>query len=198
MLSRRMETVKTLLRVRERLEDLRAMELAASLRARDDARAQRDRVAESLRDNLMERARAQRNRFQPAIMRHRAQYERYLAQLLDAADATLRQREQEVEERRAVLIEAARDRKVMEKLKEKVNQAYQAGLLRLERRELDDLTSARSHSGSFFQERFDRGVNHEIRVDRDRGVGIIRGIAGGGDGPDGTSQRGKPGPVERG
>ncbi|HOK89554.1 MAG TPA: hypothetical protein PK379_05975 [Candidatus Hydrogenedentes bacterium] len=37
MLSRRMETVKTLLRVRERLEDLRAMELAASLRARDDA-----------------------------------------------------------------------------------------------------------------------------------------------------------------
>jgi len=143
MLERRLETVKMLLRVRRQMENLRAMELAVAVRARDEARAQRDRVAEALRESLMERARAQQQRFHPAVMRHRAQYERYLAQLLDTAEATLQQRGQEMENRRNVLMEAARDRKVMEKLEEKVNRIYEADLLRQERRELDDLASAR-------------------------------------------------------
>lgn len=143
MLRRKLETVKTLLRVRMQLENLRAMELAVAVRARDQARAQRDRMAEALRESLMERARAQQQRFHPALMRHRAQYERHLAQLLDAAQAELQQQEQETENRRNELMEAARDRKIMEKLEERVTRLQEADLLKQERRELDDLASAR-------------------------------------------------------
>jgi len=135
--------VATLLRVRRQMEDLRAMELAAAVRAFENAREQRDRIAAALRENMMERAVAQRQRFHPAAMRHRAQYERHLAQMLDAAESALMEREQEVKARREALLEASRNRKVMEKLDEKVNRMLMADLLWRERRELDDLSAAR-------------------------------------------------------
>ena len=111
---------ETLLRVRKRQEDLRAQELAMAVmeqqrarRARADITAEHRRAIEHAR-RLLEDA-----RINARDMRRYYQYERHLSRLGDAKDAEILALGDVVDERREILAEAMKKRKIFERLREK-------------------------------------------------------------------------------
>lgn len=131
----------TLLRVRQRQEDLAALSLASARREMRAARRQRDKITEEQRRTLNRTAALLRDRFDANEARGFYQYERYLAQLRDIKDASIHELHGVAENRRAELEEAARRKRVVEKLIARKMAAYELEMMRLERKAMDEIAT---------------------------------------------------------
>jgi len=135
--------LETVLKVKARIEDLRKLELREAESRRDKARLELFRWQKEIADHI----RLYREKFQQRINPEEANnYHRYLTWLnrqADLAALQLQEREKEVAERRQKLVEASKERKILEKLKEKAYQNYQAEQLRAEIQFLDELGTGR-------------------------------------------------------
>jgi flagellar FliJ protein len=129
---------ETLLRIRKRQEDLRAMALAVARRDLHAARQQRAEITQEQQWILDAAGAAARERFDPSEVRRYYQYERHLARLRDAKDAEIQELTSVVELKRSELEEATRQKRVVEKLKERRTAAYIKYLRKVEQRALDE------------------------------------------------------------
>ena len=139
MARHRPEQYDVLLRVRQRLEDVKAQALAEARRTLHQARAQRDGIAEAQRRALEQAGSAAQASFDASDVRRYYQHERYLAQLAVAKDAEIREIEAQIEGRRADLEKALRDKRVVERLKERRLTAYLKERRRKEQQALDEI-----------------------------------------------------------
>jgi flagellar FliJ protein len=131
--------LETVLKVKIRVEELRQKELRVAEIQRDQARRQllqrQAEVAQALnnfREDLTRRI----------DVREAVNYDRFLRWLnkqVELAAAHLEQCERQVAEARNKLIEAAKERQILDKLKEKAYEEYKLEELRLENKFLDEL-----------------------------------------------------------
>lgn len=129
----------TLLRVRQRLEDLKAMALAESRRELHHARSQRDGIAAEQRRALEMAGSAAQAQFDASDVRRYYQHERHLAQLAVEKDAEIHALEGTIELRRAALEKALRDKRVVERLRERRLAAHLKEVRRKEQQMLDEI-----------------------------------------------------------
>jgi flagellar FliJ protein len=139
--------LETVLKVKIRVEELRQRELKVAENQRDQAKRQlmlrQTEVAQALnnfREDLTRRI----------DVREAANYDRFLRWLskqVELAAAHLAQCERLVEEARNKLVEAAKERQILEKLKEKAYEEYKLEEQRLENKFLDELGT-----GSFIRQ----------------------------------------------
>lgn len=135
--------LETVLKVKTRIEDLRKLELGEAEFRREKARLELSRCQEEVTINI----RLYREKFQQRINPDEAnnyyQYLTWLNHQVDLASLKLQECEKEVAERRQRLIEASKEKKILEKLKEKAYQDYQAEQLNAEINFLDELGTGR-------------------------------------------------------
>jgi flagellar FliJ protein len=131
--------LETVLKVKIRVEDLRKRELRLAEIQRDQAHKQlllrQAEVTQTL-DNFREDLKRRID------VRQAVNYERFLRWLnkqVELAAAHLEQCQRQVAEARNKLIEAAKERQILEKLKEKEYEAYKREEQRLEDQFLDEL-----------------------------------------------------------
>lgn len=128
----------TLLRIRKRQEDIKAMVLAEARRRVRAAQEQRESLLEEQRRTLAHAGEASRHEFDASEVRRYYQYERHLARLAVTKDAEIRQLEAVAEGKRADLEEATKRKRIMEKLKDRHRTAFQAHFQKMEQRSLDE------------------------------------------------------------
>ena len=116
----------TLLRVRKTQENLRAQALAQVRRQRRSAEHQRDDLARQQREMLQEANALVARRFDSRDVRRYYLHERYLARLADEKDSAIRELTAREQERLAELEAAIKDRRLIERLKEKRTKAFEA------------------------------------------------------------------------
>jgi flagellar export protein FliJ len=109
----------TLLRVRRRMEDIKARALAREQREAARLDAERQAMVAEQRRTLDAARVAVGEMFDASEVRRHYQYERYLARCVDAKDAQIRAQARVVAQRRDELTEAMKDRKKIEKLRER-------------------------------------------------------------------------------
>lgn len=129
----------TVLKVKTRIEDLRKRDLREAEYARENAAkelAERRREVEmaiiSCRETLQQR-------FDPQLAQDYYKFINWLEKLVNMAMAELARRETEVRQARERLVEAAKEKKILEKLKEKAYVAFQAEELQVEIKFLDEM-----------------------------------------------------------
>jgi flagellar export protein FliJ len=132
---------ETLLRIRKRQEDLRAAALAVARRNVHNAEEQRARLSEEQRVTLERAKDLARDEFDASDVRRYYQYERHLAQLAVAKDAEIRSLTVVAESRRAELEDATKRKRIVEKLKEHQNAAYEKHVLKQEQRLTDEVAT---------------------------------------------------------
>lgn len=136
---KRPEHYDTLLRVRERQEDLRAQALAV---ARRDVAVVEGELAEiQFRqvEALEEAGRRARDVFDAREVRLFYQFERYLARVADEKDVQLLQLRGVAELRRSELEDAMKRRRIVEKLIERRQRAWQAEMRTEEQKFADEV-----------------------------------------------------------
>jgi len=131
----------TLLRVRQRQEDLRAQALAVALRDVRAAERERAELAERQRQALAAAGVHARDRFNPDQVRLYYQYERHLARRIDEKDASIHAFRGVAERRREELDEAMKRRRIIEKLKERLERAYAAHRVKQEQTLSDEVAT---------------------------------------------------------
>lgn len=135
--------LETVLKIKTRIEDLRKIELGEAEHKREKARLELCRCQDEVEANI----RIYREKFQKKIIPEEANsYHRYLTWLnrqVDLALLRLQECQREVDNCRQRLIEASKEKKVLEKLKEKAYQDYQAEQLNAEIKFLDELGTGR-------------------------------------------------------
>jgi flagellar FliJ protein len=122
-MAKRRYDYERLLRIRQRQEDMRAMALAASRREAQLAAEQRAQISDAQKHALEGAREKARQRFNAAEVRQYYQYERHLARLGVESDARLREAEVVVEQRRDELIEASKKKQIIERLKDRQEEA---------------------------------------------------------------------------
>jgi flagellar protein FliJ len=113
----------TLLRVRQHQEDLRAQALAVVLRERRLAERERTSISERQLTTLQTAALTTGQGFDASETRHYMLFERHLARLSVEKDAEITQLKTMERERRDALEQAMKERRVIERLKEKNQRA---------------------------------------------------------------------------
>jgi len=145
MLNRRMRGLNTLLRVRRDAEEARAREMALAQMAVDEARRRRTGIRTSQQAALDGAGQLLQS---PALdasdARAYYQYERHLARSLDECDADICALEDELERKRHLLAEAATDRKMIEKLRERRLQEWAQHVRKMEQRAADETAQIRA------------------------------------------------------
>ncbi|MDQ1258021.1 MAG: Flagellar FliJ protein [Candidatus Hydrogenedentes bacterium] len=134
----------TLLRIRRRQEDLRAQALATTQRDIRAAEAQRDELNEQRRRTLDRAGEAVKTKFNAGDVRRYYQYERYLAHLASETDAKIAQLRREADKRRAELDSAMKRRRVIEKLKERREEAFQTEMNKDQQKMIDEAATIRA------------------------------------------------------
>ena len=129
----------TLLRIRQLQEDLHAAALAASRRQVRRAQEQRAELM-AQRHDVLDTA-GQRAREHPVAAELRAyyQYERRLARLTDEKDAEVVQLREVAEHKRGELEQAMKQRRIVERLRERRIEAYEAEVRREEQKASDEV-----------------------------------------------------------
>ncbi|NLY74789.1 MAG: flagellar export protein FliJ [Firmicutes bacterium] len=135
--------LETVLKVKTRVEELRKIELREAELRREKARLELCRWQDEVEDHLRLYREKFQKRIQPAEANNYHLYLLWLNRQVDLALLALDQCEREVAERRQRLIEASKEKKILEKLKEKAYQAYQAEQLNQEIKFLDELGTGR-------------------------------------------------------
>ncbi len=118
----------TLLRVRQRQEEIKATSLGSTRRAIRTAEHQRVEIVREQMTMLEEAGKAAEREFDASDVRRYYQYERHLARLAVEKDADLAQLRKVEQDRRAELEEAMKQRRVVERLKERRQRAFLAEL----------------------------------------------------------------------
>ncbi len=135
----------TLLRIRQRQEDVKAQALAAVQRQMQLAHEQRDSIAEERRRVLAQASAYAAQDPDISNLRSYYQYERHLARLTDDQDASIRKLKDDIEARRVELLLARKEKRVIEKLTERRMNASKKELRKFEQDTLDEL--AVNHAG---------------------------------------------------
>jgi len=135
--------LETVLKVKTRVEDLRKIELREAEFRREKARLELCRCRDEVEANI----RICREKFQQRIITEEANnyhlYLTWLTRQVDVAAFKLQECERKVVECRQKLIDASKEKKVLEKLKEKACQAFRAEQLNAEIKFLDELGTGR-------------------------------------------------------
>lgn len=129
----------TLLRVRRRMEDLKARALAREQREASRLEAEREAIVAEQRRALDAAGVAAGTVFDASEVRRHYQYERYLARCVVAKDAEIRAQLRVVAQSREELTEAMKDRKKIEKLRERKMRAFLQRQRKEEQRLLDEV-----------------------------------------------------------
>jgi flagellar FliJ protein len=132
-------SLETLLKVRRQLEEARQRELALAQGARDRALQALGGLDGSLKALLLQRAGERQGRLDLAQEAWHADRHQSLLRSMALARTALAQREMELDLARQRAVEAARERRVLEKLEEKQLQEHQLLMVREEQGLLDDL-----------------------------------------------------------
>ncbi|HQM48691.1 MAG TPA: flagellar FliJ family protein [Candidatus Hydrogenedentes bacterium] len=133
-----------LLRVRQRQEDLKSLALAEMRRAVHTAEEQHSEIVGEQIAALTAAAALTRERFDASDVRCYFSYERYLSRLAVEKHAELMHLRTQEEVRRGELEQAMKNRKILERLKEHRDAAYQYELGREEQHYLDEVAVNRA------------------------------------------------------
>jgi flagellar protein FliJ len=136
-------TLQPVLEHRERIEDEKEQIVATRRRAHDEARAELERLNNEFRKHEGDLRTHHRELKTEELRLHYAHLQ-YLDRVIDAQIRTVAERQAALERARRDLIAASKERKVVDKLKERRKAAFIAEELRQEQIELDD-TNARRH-----------------------------------------------------
>jgi len=139
----------TLLRVRKRVEELKAQALAATRGKIYAARNQRAAIAEEQKETLMRAGALLRETFDASDVRRYYQFERHLARLAVRKDAEIRSLERTATGQRKELEEAVKGRRVAEKLEDRTKAAYEDFVRKEEQKLVDELASGRGRGAAF-------------------------------------------------
>ncbi len=137
----------TLLKLREIKRDVSRGEYADALRALDVLRSQRASLDDELRSLRAART-SQRGVLNIDLLIQSSQHELLLraqAGLLDKQSAEV---QAEIERRRSKLMEADREVKVLEKLRDRQSQSFEQEQRRREAKEMDDISHLQAAHGS--------------------------------------------------
>lgn len=129
---------ETLLRIRKRQEDLRAMDVATALRDLRAAVQQRANIEQEQQRALTRWGTQLAGQLDVDDARRYHQYERHLARLIDDKDAQIQRLERLLTRKRSDLIEASKKKQIVEKLKERRNAAHAFFLRREDQRASDE------------------------------------------------------------
>lgn len=122
---------------RKRIEDQKQQTLATRQRAWEEARRELDRLNDEFRSNSRE-LRDRHREFDVEELRLRYAHLQFLDRTIDAQIKVLAERQVALDRARKDLIAASKNRKVVDKLKERRRSAHTAEELRVEQIELDD------------------------------------------------------------
>lgn len=128
----------TLLRVRQRQEELKSFALAEVRREIRNLEAQRDEIITLQRETLAEAGRRMASHLHADEIQSYYQYERHLARQAVELDARVMELRKLEEQRRLELEEALKSRKMIEKLSEREREALRSTLHRNEQAVLDE------------------------------------------------------------
>jgi flagellar export protein FliJ len=129
---------ETLIRIRQRQEDLKAQALAATRRQIQLAQDAKSSIENQQKEALLRAAELAKASFDASQVRYYFQYERYLARRSDEKDAEIRDLQDQAEVRRLELEEAMKQRRMVEKLQEKKMDVYHHEVRRLEQKLSDE------------------------------------------------------------
>lgn len=130
------------LRQRERIEEEKKQLLAAARRALAEAEAQRAQLR-NRRESLARELIAQHRKLDAESLRLAYAHLDFLARELSTADWHVAMCARAVEEAREVLVRASKDRKILDRLRERQQEAFDLEQARIEQRELDDANARR-------------------------------------------------------
>lgn len=130
-------TLQPVLDHRKRIEDEKQLTLAMRQRAWEEARSELDRLNDEFRANSRE-LRERHYEFDMEELRVRYAHLQFLDRTIDAQIKMVAERQVALDRARNDLIAASKNRKVVDKLKERRKLAYTAEELRVEQIELDD------------------------------------------------------------
>ena len=122
---------------RKRIEDQKQQTMALRQRAWDEAKRELDRLHDEFRAHARE-LRERHGDFEVEELRVRYAHLQFLDRTIDAQIKILAERQVALERARRDLVEASKDRKIVDKLKERRRMAHTAEELRVEQIELDD------------------------------------------------------------
>lgn len=134
---------------RERIEDERRQELAAAQHALNDATAELLRLHDRFR-KTSNALRDEHKNFDTEQLRLHYAHLEFLDRAITAQEGVVAERKAEHSAARMRLLEASKDRKALEKLKDRRRDAHDAAEMVIEQRELDDANArmfSRSSSG---------------------------------------------------
>jgi len=141
MARRRPFRYHTLLRVRERQEDIKAMALAEVRRSIRAAENNRAAIIRDQRRTLEGAGAASKGRFEAAAVHAYYLYERHLAYLAVQQDARIVELRGVEAERRAELEEAMQRKRVVERLRDRQNEAFQAEVVKESQQFIDEVAT---------------------------------------------------------
>lgn len=130
-------TLQPVLEHRKRIEDQKQQTLATRQRAWDEARRELGRLNDEFRANSRE-LRDRHRELEVEELRLRYAHLQFLDRSIDAQIKVVAERQVALDRARKDLIAASKNRKVVDKLKERKRDAYTAEEMRLEQIELDD------------------------------------------------------------
>lgn len=130
-------TLQPVLDYRKRIEDQKQQTMATRQRAWEEARRELDRLNDEFRANSRE-LRERHQEFDVEELRLRYAHLQFLDRTIDAQIKVLAERQVALDRARKDLIAASKNRKVVDKLKERRKLAFTAEELRVEQIELDD------------------------------------------------------------
>ena len=137
-------TLQPVLEHRERIEDACKTALAARQRELDLAQAELDALGERFRDHS-EMLRGEHRSLSAEDLRLHYAHVAFLDRAIDAQLGVVATRRAAVERARADVLEASKERKAVEKLKDRRRETYAEEERRVEQNELDD-ANARRHA----------------------------------------------------
>ncbi|MBV8074046.1 MAG: flagellar export protein FliJ [Candidatus Eremiobacteraeota bacterium] len=130
------------LRHRERIEEEKKLLLAAAQRKLFEAESERQRLR-NRREELATELVAEHRKIDGETLRMTYAHLDFLAREITAADWRVAAATQAVDLARDYLVRATKDRKVLERLRERQLEAFNVEQLRLEQRDLDEANSRR-------------------------------------------------------
>ena len=132
----------SVLRQRERIEEEKKQLLAAAQRALAQAETERQKLR-TKRESLARELIARHRDLDGETLRLTYAHLDFLARELSSADFEVAMRAGAVDEARAALVRATKDRKILDRLRERQREAFQLEQTRIEQRELDDANARR-------------------------------------------------------
>lgn len=135
--------LETVLKLKVRIEELRKMELSEAESRCEEARLELCRCQDEVEANIQLYREKFQQRINPEEANNYYQYLIWLNHQVDLALLKLQERRKKVAECRQRLVEASKEKKVLEKLKEKAYQDYLAEQLNAEIKFLDELGTGR-------------------------------------------------------